>query len=341
MRKFSFYIRNFAAMISIGIIDLHARQRGEFPRSRTRLLHRRAEDSEDSMMNLCERDIQRSVRAIDPRWRLLSIRALSSRASELHVATGAETETRLILLTHSQHDRERDPHIARHEFQLLKVLKATGLPTPDSLFLCETHQPPFLITAFVEGAARLDAAHIEANCRRLAEALNAIHSLELSEYELSFLPHIDDAINKDRAPRTTEQLLIHKAMQRALPRVTLNAPALLHGDFWPGNLLWNGDELAAIIDWEDAMLGDPLADLGKSRLEILWALGPETMNLYSAHYLALNHKLNTSALPFWDLWGASRLSHYPSFAPAPEAVPRMRAQYDGFVADAIGRLEAR
>ncbi len=293
------------------------------------------------MMILCERDIQRSVRAIDPRWRLLSIRTLSGRASALHVATGSETETRLILLTHSQHDRERDPHIARHEFQLLKVLKETGLPTPEALFLCETHQPPFLITTFVEGSAKLNAAHIEANCRRLAAGLFAIHSLDLSECELSFLHHIDDAINRDRAPRASEQLLIHEAMQRAMPQAEHNAPALLHGDFWPGNLRWKGGELAAIIDWEDAMLGDPLADLGKSRLEILWALGPEAMNLYSAHYLALNHKLNTSALPFWDLWGASRLSHYPSFAPAPEAIPRMRAQYDNFVADAIGRLEAR
>ena len=290
-------------------------------------------------MTLCEQDIQRCVRAIDPRWRLLHIKALSARASALHVATGAKTKTRLILLTHSQHDRERNPHSARHEFQLLKVLQATGLPTPDALYLCETHQPPFLITSFVEGAARLDAAHIEANCRRLAEVLNAIHAINLSRCDLSFLPHIDAAINRERAPRTSEQRLIHEALQRALPRVDFNAPTLLHGDFWPGNLRWNGGELGAIIDWEDAMLGDPLADLGKSRLEVLWALGPEAMNLYSAQYLALNHKLNTSALPFWDLWGAARLSHYPSFAPAPEAIPRMRAQYDGFVADAIGRLE--
>lgn len=293
------------------------------------------------MTTLCEQDIQRRVRAIDPRWTLLRIQALSGRAAALHVATRSETKTRLILLTHSQHDRQRNPHIARHEFQLLKVLTKSGLPTPDALSLCEEHQPPFLITSFVEGSARFDASRRAAYCRRLAAALNAIHSLDRSEYELSFLPHTDAAINRDRAPHTSEQRLIYEAMQLALPRVALNAPALLHGDFWPGNLLWNGDELAAIIDWEDAMLGDPLADLGKSRLEILWALGKEAMKLYSAHYLALNHKLNASALPFWDLWGASRLSHYPSFAPAPEAIPRMREQYNGFVADAIGRLEAR
>lgn len=292
-------------------------------------------------MTLCEQDIQRSVRAMDPSWRLLRIQALRGRASALHVATRSETQTRLILLTHSQHDRQRNPHIARHEFQLLKVLTKSGLPTPDALSLCEEHQPPFLITSFVEGSARFDAPRRAAYCRRLAAALFAIHSISLSRRDFAFLPKIDAATIGEQSPRAGGRHELYQVMQRAAPQVEFNAPALLHGDFWPGNLLWNGDELAAIIDWEDAMLGDPLADLGKSRLEILWALGQEAMKLYSAHYLALNHKLNASALPFWDLWGASRLSHYPSFAPAPEAIPRMREQYNGFVADAIGRLETR
>ena len=105
-------------------------------------------------------------------------------------------------------------------------------------------------------------------------------------------------------------------------------------------LLWTGQHLEAIIDWEDAMIGDPLADLGKSRLEILWALGGEAMALYSEFYLALNPALDASALPFWDLWGASRLQHYASFASDASRVPQMRAQYEAFVADALSRLDA-
>jgi aminoglycoside phosphotransferase (APT) family kinase protein len=46
-----------------------------------------------------------------------------------------------------------------------------------------------------------------------------------------------------------------------------NAPAslatvLVHGDFKPGNLLIDGDEVSAILDWETAHLGDPHEDLG-------------------------------------------------------------------------------
>jgi len=291
-------------------------------------------------MSIRKQDIQRSIRGIDPRWSLQGVQALGGRASAITVVKSGQPPVRLILLTHSQRDRKRNPSIARDEFQLLTTLKQAGLPVPDAHYLCQGHQPPFLITAFVEGCARFDAPQRAAFSRRLAETLNSIHTLDLSEYELSFLPHIDDAINRDRAPHTSEQLMIHEAMQGALPRVAFNAPALLHGDFWPGNLLWKGGDLAAIIDWEDAMLGDPLADLGKSRLEVLWALGPEALNDYTAAYLALNQNLNATALPFWDLWGAFRLSHFPSFAPAPDLIPRMRAQYEAFVADAIGRLEA-
>jgi len=37
---------------------------------------------------------------------------------------------------------------------------------------------------------------------------------------------------------------------------------LVHGDFKPGNLLLDGDEVAAVLDWETAHLGDPHEDLG-------------------------------------------------------------------------------
>lgn len=291
-------------------------------------------------MTQLQQAIQRIIHGIDPRWTLQSIQALKGRSALLHVSTGAKTKTRLIMLTHSQSDRDRNPHIARHEFQLLTTLKATGLPVPQALYLSEEHQPPFLITAFAEGSTSLDTGHLDASCRRLAASLYQIHSINLSQCDLSFLPRIDDVITGGPAPRAAGQRQIHTAMQRARPRIDHNAPALLHGDFWPGNLLWLGDKLSAIIDWEDAMLGDPLADLGKSRLEILWALGPAAMTVYTARYLALNRKLNAAALPFWDLWGASRLSHYPSFAPKPDIIPQIRARYEAFVADAIRRLAA-
>ncbi len=36
---------------------------------------------------------------------------------------------------------------------------------------------------------------------------------------------------------------------------------LVHADFWPGNTLSKADELVGIDDWENASLGDPVADV--------------------------------------------------------------------------------
>lgn len=40
-------------------------------------------------------------------------------------------------------------------------------------------------------------------------------------------------------------------------------PVLIHGDLWPSHILWSrrSRRATAVIDWEDARLGDPAADL--------------------------------------------------------------------------------
>ena len=87
------------------------------------------------------------------------------------------------------------------------------------------------------------------------------------------------------------------------------------------------------------MLGDPLADLGKSRLEMLWALGEEAMEHFTVAYCARNPQLDGRALLFWDLWGAHCLSHFADWSDDRETAARMGGQYELFVRDAIDRLE--
>ena len=43
---------------------------------------------------------------------------------------------------------------------------------------------------------------------------------------------------------------------------------LLHGDFWPGNLLWDGSEITAVLDWEDAVMGHWLHDIVNAWFEL-------------------------------------------------------------------------
>jgi aminoglycoside phosphotransferase (APT) family kinase protein len=91
------------------------------------------------------------------------------------------------------------------------------------------------------------------------------------------------------------------ALEAIWPPSQMNDTVLLHGDFWPGNLLWKDGELAAIVDWEDAALGDPLSDLDNVRFEILWSHGVEAMEALTRHYLDAMPGVDSTQLPYWDL----------------------------------------
>src|SRR5207245_5037921 len=80
---------------------------------------------------------------------------------------------------------------------------------------------------------------------------------------------------------------------------------LLHGDFWPGNIIWRDGRIAAVIDWEEAELGDRLSDVAITRLDILWAFGVDAMHDFTARYRAMT-SVDLVNLPYWDLYAALR-----------------------------------
>lgn len=127
----------------------------------------------------------------------------------------------------------------------------------------------------------------------------------------------------------------HKAVW-PLPR--RNAPVLLHGDFWPGNILWKNGQLAAVIDWEDAALGDPLADLAMSRLEILWAFGIDAMHRFTRQYQSMT-TIDFTDLPYRDLCAALWTIPQISGWGLDEATERtMRERHRWFVARAFEQV---
>ena len=252
-------------------------------------------------MEISRNQLIRALTRIKPSLALVSVRPLSGRAFRLVVRGPEQASKRLILLSHSAADRKRNPHIARDEFRLLQTLQPAGLALAQPLHLALDHAPPFFITTYIAGSPRFAAGVGPAFCQRLAAALSGIHAVDLAQHDLSFLPQQADRLAEYLDAAEPANQRIRNAMRRAAHTVKPNAAALLHGDYWLGNLLWQDDELCGIIDWEDAMLGDPLADLGKSRLEMLWALGAAAMNDYTEAYLDLSPGLDASALPFWDL----------------------------------------
>lgn len=289
---------------------------------------------------------RRLVHRLDPEatlvraWPLTGGVSATITAVELARADGARS--RVIVRRHGAVDRGRNPHLARDEFALMGHAHAAGLPVPRPLLVSEAGDPfpgAALVIAYVDGAPEFAPTDRDGFLATAAATLARIHRLAATP-DLAFLPrtklapgprpdHLDDAMGEGR---------IRDALAAAGEISQANPDVLLHGDYWPGNLLWHDGDLAAVIDWEDAHTGDPLADLGNSRLEWLWAFGPEAMTEFSRVYLA-EAAINTGNLPYWDLAAALRqCGKFASWGLDPAEEARMRHQHAWFVAQALAAL---
>lgn len=78
-------------------------------------------------------------------------------------------------------------------------------------------------------------------------------------------------------------------------------PVLLHGDLHLRHLYADGEELTGILDWGDAMYGDPLFDVARLTLA-----GPEATTAFLAGYGDVAAPARTLAM-YRVLWSLSAL----------------------------------
>ena len=280
---------------------------------------------------------------------------ISAQMTALEVRLGDGATRKLIVRCPNARTLQHNPDAAADEFRILQIVQGLGVKTqtPYLLDTSGTILPtPYLVIEYIEGAptyAPVDVTHYAA---QVATQLAKLHGIEYgtdhAQIDLTFLPQ--------QAPRLTRKLatrpaLLDDALQEGRIRVALDevwplparrAPALLHGDFWPGNLLWQGDELVAVIDWEDAEVGDALADVATTRLDMLWIMGADAMQTFTQTYQALTD-CDFALLPYWDLLAAlrpaSRLdvwaADWPALGRADITAATMRAHHRAFVEQAF------
>jgi aminoglycoside phosphotransferase (APT) family kinase protein len=54
--------------------------------------------------------------------------------------------------------------------------------------------------------------------------------------------------------------------------------SFVHGDLWPGNLLFQADRLTGIVDWGDAGVGDPAFEVGYMAADLRVATGSQDVH---------------------------------------------------------------
>ena len=201
--------------------------------------------------------------------------------------TGAEG-TRLLVLRRpplghvlpTAHDMSR-------EFRVLSALAGTRVPVAPLVASCtdvEVIGAPFYVMEYVPGVVLrtrndtkdLTEAQAAELSRHLAEMLAAIHGVDVNQVGLGDLGRGAGYLRRqlDRWQRQWELSVTEERpgytqlverLTAALPAETEGQTTLVHGDYRLDNALvtlnpW--PRITAVVDWEMATLGDPLADLG-------------------------------------------------------------------------------
>jgi len=266
-----------------------------------------------------EQKFDQLVQAIAPHakllrtWRLKG--GISAEMTALEIEYPEGQTGKMIVRRPGEAALRRNPRAAEDEYRLLQLLRSLGLATPTAYYLDQSgtiFSTPYVVIEYIEGKPDFAPMHAANFTLQLAAHLAKIHSADCSKLDVSFLAMQADGCAEalGRRPARVDASLdegrIRDILEPIWPPQQRNASVLLHGDFWPGNLLWREHTLVAVIDWEDARLGDPLADLAISRLDILWIFGMAAMRSFTEHYTALM-AIDYTNLPHWDLYAALRL----------------------------------
>ena len=257
-----------------------------------------------------------AARAIDPEstlrrvWPLLGGSAAQVLGCEVVLADGQVRK--YVVRTPSPYRRSQHADAAWREFSVILALHDTGLPRAGSRGL-PVQRPcwlepltldnpaPFYLLEYCDGQPDLAPADVPGHLLQYAAALAKLHQLDWPSLNLPFLPTLDlaDTARTIHTPRMRVEE-IRQALRTPPAEARANPPVLCHCDFWPGNLLWRGGQLAAIIDWEECAIGEPLFDLALARLDLLWIVGHAAVADFTRIYQRLTG-VDLFNLPYWDL----------------------------------------
>jgi aminoglycoside phosphotransferase (APT) family kinase protein len=173
-------------------------------------------------------------------------------------------------------------HDMTREWRFISALRGTGVPVAEPLALADSEilGVPFYVMSYVDGlvlhgaaeALDLSPAARQCSAASLIDTMVALHQLDIDAVGLSDIRRREDYVGRQlrRWKRQWDQSsctditaveVAHRRLEAAAP--PQRQTGIVHGDFRLGNMICGADgTIRAVLDWELATLGDPLADFG-------------------------------------------------------------------------------
>jgi len=172
-------------------------------------------------------------------------------------------------------------HDMGREHKIVSALQGSRVPVAEICGLCKdvsVNEAPFYVMRFVDGTvfnAYEDTEPFSATDRRgialhVVEILADLHAIDPDQVGLGDLGR-KEAYLARQLKRWTKQWEATKTdpipeMEECAKRLAelpeQVGASIVHGDYRVGNMIFEGDRVQAVLDWELCTLGDPLADVG-------------------------------------------------------------------------------
>ena len=218
----------------------------------------------------------------------------------LIVVESKKGEEKIVLRTEGGQPAENS---IKTEYLLLEKLHQTKVPCAKPIHLDHSKEildKGFMLMTYLEGTIEIPKIKNFGFLNKMVGILKNIHNVDTKilptlpcrfdpTYDLfEFLPNA--RINKEL-----------KAILKGYDTSYSGKPVLLHGDFWPGNILWTKDEISGVLDWEYAAIGDPVSDLAVASLELKYDYGRRGVDRFLDLY-SKNFSIDQSRLSLWLIY---------------------------------------
>jgi aminoglycoside phosphotransferase (APT) family kinase protein len=159
-----------------------------------------------------------------------------------------------------------------------------------------------VLTARVRGTSVIPVAPDPERLRALGAVAARINSVRLTPAPA--LPRRSQPIEASDFAGMRREQGASDLLRAAEAAVTATRPdngrlALVHGDLWHGNTLWDKGRLTAVLDWDCAGVGPAGIDLGSLRCDAAWCHGIEAAG-HILHGWETEAGRTASDVPYWD-----------------------------------------
>jgi len=171
---------------------------------------------------------------------------------------------------------EQDLQGARAEAARTEQLRRRGVPTPAAIGeVTPLAARPAVLLVWIEGTHSCQRGVSPARARAVGEALAKVHRAGESVHapQGRFTPAAlsERLVTIEASALAAEAPRLRAALGEVVAARATTPTGLIHGDLFRDNVLWDGDHLIALLDFESASLGSYVFDLAVALLA--WCFG--------------------------------------------------------------------